>query len=122
MARFKRHVFICENERPDGHPRGSCARRGGCALTEAFKEQLRLRGLGARYRANKSGCLDACEFGPVVAVYPDAVWYGGVTVGDVAEIIESHVVRGVPVERLLIRDRRFLQRFEEDVPESDHGA
>ena len=107
MARFERHIFICENERPEGHPRGSCSGRGSTELTGAFKEALRRRGLGTRFRANKSGCLDACEFGPVVVVYPDAIWYGGVTVDDVEEIVERHLVGGVPVERLVIRDRRF---------------
>lgn len=107
MARFERHLFICENERPEGHPRGSCSGRGSVALTKAFKDALRRRGLNSRIRANISGCLDACEFGPVVVVYPDAVWYGGVSVDDVAEIIEQHLVGGMPVERLLIRDPRF---------------
>ncbi|MBE0645564.1 MAG: (2Fe-2S) ferredoxin domain-containing protein [Bacteroidetes bacterium] len=112
MARFKRHVLICENERAEGHPRGSCARGGSAELTEVFKEELRKRGMATRFRANKSGCLDACEFGPVVVVYPDAVWYGGVTVDDVVEIIESHIIGGQPVERLIIKDKRFLQEFE----------
>ena len=111
MARFKRHILICENERVEGHPRGSCARKGSAELTEKFKDELRTRGMATQYRANKSGCLDSCEFGPVVVVYPDAVWYGGVTVDDVVEIIESHVIGGVPVQRLLIQDKRFLQSF-----------
>ena len=55
-------------------------------------------------RANKSGCLEQCEVGPTVVVYPDAVWYGGVTPADVDEIIDSHIVGGQPVKRLLIPD------------------
>ncbi|MFZ1730970.1 MAG: (2Fe-2S) ferredoxin domain-containing protein [Bacteroidota bacterium] len=112
MARFKRHILICENQRAEGHVRGSCARKGSCDLTAKFKEELRSRGLASQYRANNSGCLDACEFGPVVVVYPDAVWYGGVTTEDVAEIIDSHVIGGEPVQRLMIQDKRFLQDFE----------
>lgn len=112
MARYIRHLLICENERAEGHSRGSCARKGSCDLTLKFKEELRSRGMATQYRANKSGCLDACEFGPVVVVYPDAVWYGGVTMDDVPEIIESHVIGGVPVQRLMIQDKRFLQKFE----------
>lgn len=111
MARFRRHILICENERAEGHPRGCCARKGGGELTAKFKEELRSRGLSTKFRANKSGCLDACEFGPVVVVYPDAIWYGGVTVEDVLEIIESHVIGGEPVQRLMIQDKRFLQEF-----------
>jgi len=55
-------------------------------------------------RANKSGCLEQCEVGPTVVVYPDAVWYGGVTPADVDEIIDSHIVGGQPVKRLVIPD------------------
>jgi (2Fe-2S) ferredoxin len=51
-----------------------------------------------------SGCLDQCEHGPTVVVYPDAVWYGGVTPNDVDEIIESHIVNGKPVERLMLAE------------------
>ncbi len=58
-------------------------------------------------RANASGCLDSCEFGVTVADYPDGVWYGGVTPDDVEEIIESHLINDIPVERLLINDRRY---------------
>ena len=51
-------------------------------------------------RANKSGCLDQCEHGPTVVVYPDAVWYGRVTEADIDEIIERHIIGGEPVARL----------------------
>ncbi len=69
-----------------------------------FKQKLALRGLKKRVRANMSGCLDQCEHGPTVVVYPDAVWYGRVTADDVDEIIESHIVNGKPVERLILPD------------------
>ncbi len=100
--RFERHVFVCENRRPDGHPRGCCAGRGGAAVKEALKAELKNRGLQARVRANSAGCLDACEQGVAMVVYPEGVWYGGVTPADVPEIVESHLVGGKPVERLLI--------------------
>ena len=54
-------------------------------------------------RSNAAGCLDACERGVSVVVYPDNVWYGGVTVADVKEIVEEHLIGGRPVERLLMR-------------------
>ncbi|MEI7705679.1 MAG: (2Fe-2S) ferredoxin domain-containing protein [Deltaproteobacteria bacterium] len=101
--RFERHVFLCENRRPDGHPRGCCASRGGAELKEALKAELRARGLQERIRANSAGCLDACESGPVMVVYPEGVWYGGVTPADIPEIVERHLVGGQPVERLVIR-------------------
>ena len=77
-------------------------------MRDAFKKGLKSRGLTGRIRANTAGCLDACEFGPSAVVYPDCIWYGGITVDDVDEIIESHLLNDVPVERLLIRDPRFL--------------
>ncbi|HVK37304.1 MAG TPA: (2Fe-2S) ferredoxin domain-containing protein [Candidatus Kapabacteria bacterium] len=106
--RYAKHVFICTNERDPADPRGCCSQRGGNEVRDAFKRKLKERGLHGRMRANASGCLDACEFGPSIVVYPDCIWYGGVSVEDIDEIIESHLINDVPVERLLIRDRRYL--------------
>jgi (2Fe-2S) ferredoxin len=73
-------------------------------LQRAFKDKLAGLGLKTRVRANQSGCLDQCEHGPNIVVYPDAVWYGRVTLADVDEIVESHIVGGKPVERLMLPD------------------
>jgi (2Fe-2S) ferredoxin len=99
---FDKHLFICCNRREPGHVRGSCDPTGGEALQKAFKKALAERGLNRRIRANKSGCLDQCEKGPTVVVYPDTVWYGRVTEADVEEIVEQHIIGGRPVERLLM--------------------
>ncbi len=72
-------------------------------MREALKAELRARGLDRRIRANGAGCLDACEHGAAMVVYPEGVWYGGVTPADVPEIVESHLVGGRPVERLVVR-------------------
>jgi (2Fe-2S) ferredoxin len=104
MAPFDKHVFVCCNQREPGHPRGCCNPEADDALQKAFKKALAERGLGQRVRANKAGCLDQCEHGPTVVVYPDAVWYGGVTQADVDEIVERHIIGGRPVERLRLRD------------------
>jgi (2Fe-2S) ferredoxin len=105
MAKFEKHIFICTNRRPDGNPRGCCDPAGDAALHGIFKAKLRERGVAnSKVRANKSGCLDQCEVGPTVVVYPDAVWYGGVTPADVDEIIDAHIIGGKPVERLIIPD------------------
>jgi len=72
-------------------------------LQRLFKVKLAQRGLKL-VRANKSGCLDQCELGPTVAVYPDGIFYGGVHPEDVDEIIESHILNNKPVERLRIPD------------------
>lgn len=99
---FRRHVFVCLNERAAGDPRGCCTARGAAEVLEAFKVTLKARGLAWTVRAQKAGCLDACEFGPSVVVYPEGVWYGRVTQADVDEIIDRHLVGGAPVERLVI--------------------
>lgn len=103
MRPYTKHVFICVNERPAGHPRGCCKEKGGEEVREAFKQALKKHRLTPQMRANAAGCLDKCEQGIAVVVYPDAVWYGGVTPADVEEIVESHLKGGVPVERLLMK-------------------
>jgi (2Fe-2S) ferredoxin len=102
VSRFTHHVFVCENERPPDDPRGSCGCKGSKAIRQAFKEELKKRGLKGRVRANAAGCLDACPHGPSIVVYPEGVWYGGVRPEDVPEIVERHLIGGEPVARLLI--------------------
>jgi (2Fe-2S) ferredoxin len=97
---FELHVFVCVNRRPDGSPRGCCASRGSETLREALKAATKRPDLRGRVRVNGAACLDFCEFGPTVCVYPENTWYGGVGPNDVAEIVESHLSRGVPVDRL----------------------
>ena len=104
MPKSEKHVFICGNQRPEGHPRGCCDPAGQAALQKLFKQKLAERGLKGKVRANQAGCLDQCEHGPNLVVYPEAVWYGGVTPADVDEIIDAHIVGGKPVERLMMKD------------------
>lgn len=103
MAPFKRHVFICTNVRPPGSPRGCCAEKGSEELRSLFKKGVKAAGLAGEVRANASGCLDTCEAGPSIVVYPEGVWYGGVKPEDVPEIISEHLVNGRPVERLRMK-------------------
>jgi (2Fe-2S) ferredoxin len=118
MAKFEKHIFICTNQRPDGNPRGCCNPSGDAELQNVFKSKLRQRGIpNSKVRANKSGCLDQCEVGPTVVVYPDAVWYGGVTPADVDEIIDSHIIGGRPVERLIIPDAVLNNTQRRSAPE-----
>jgi (2Fe-2S) ferredoxin len=100
---FDRHVFVCTNQREPGHPKGCCADKGGEAVREELKRLLADKGLRGRVRANAAGCLDQCARGVTVVVYPEQVWYGGVRVEDVPEIVEQHLVGGVPVERLRMK-------------------
>jgi (2Fe-2S) ferredoxin len=103
VAAFERHLFICCNQREPDHPRGCCDPEGSDALQKAFKKALAERGLHRRMRANRAGCLDQCEHGPNVVVYPDGIWYGHVTHDDVNEIVDS-LMTGVPVARLRLAD------------------
>lgn len=105
--RYNRHVFVCTNQRPEGHPRGCCRDKGSESIRDRLKEELKRRGLLGKIRPNNSGCLDACEFGPSIVVYPDNIWYGGVTIDDVEEIVEKHLIGDMPIERLRIHDSRY---------------
>ncbi len=100
MPRFVRHVFVCQNERPADDPRGCCSAKQSAAVLDKLKELVHARGLKGKVRVNKAGCLDQCALGVSVVVYPEGVWYGRVTVADVPEILEKHIVGGMPVERL----------------------
>ena len=110
MADFTRHVFICVNERPSDDERGCCVARGGAQVAEAFKRKLYERGLKRIVRPNRAMCLDQCAMGVTVVVYPEGVWYGRVTPDDVDEIIESHILGGRPVERLVVPSERLTGR------------
>ncbi len=96
---FIRHVFVCTNRRPDGSPKGCCASKGGEALRLQLKKEADAQGVSDT-RINGAGCLDACERGMSMVVYPDNVWYGPVTPDDVSEIVGSHLKNGVVVARL----------------------
>ena len=104
MPVFERHIFVCCNARPEGAPRPSCTRNGTSDLHAELKQRARAAGLDGKVRINTSGCLDQCEHGPMVVVYPEAVWYGNVRSADAAEIVAEHLIAGRPVERLRVAD------------------
>jgi (2Fe-2S) ferredoxin len=104
LPAFEHHVFVCHNTRPEGAPRPSCTSDGKSDLHARLQQLAKDAGLAGKVRINKSGCLDQCEHGPMVVVYPDAVWYGNVAVEDAAAIVEEHLVGGRPVERLRVAD------------------
>ena len=108
MPSFARHVFVCINERAPDHPRGCCKAKGGGEVRDALKKELKARGLDDRIRANNSGCLDQCENGITVVVYPEQVWYGHVTAADIPELVERHLLKGELVERLLLPEQPHL--------------
>ena len=97
---FKKHIFVCLNERAPDSGRGDCTRKGAPELLKKLKAALRAHGLDEEIRANKAGCLDNCENGCSVVVYPEGVWYGHVTEADIDELVEQHLIGGNPVARL----------------------
>ena len=104
MSAFTHHIFICCNRRSPGHARGCCDPAGSEQLRSAFKAGVEHRGLKPLVRANKAGCLDQCELGPMVVIYPQGVWYGNVQLEDVARIIDETIVGGKVLDDLLIAD------------------
>ncbi len=123
MPSFQRHVFVCINERPADHPKGCCKAKGGIEVRDKLKSELAARGISKIVRANNAGCLDQCEYGVSVVVYPEQVWYGNVTVDDSPELIDKHLVGGEVVERLLqpnqphLGDRRTFPKLSTSAPE-----
>lgn len=99
---YSHHLFFCCNQRDDG--RECCADKGSKALRLYCKQRLKALGLHrrGRMRANISGCMNRCSEGPTLVVYPEGVWYSYHSEQDIDEIIESHLLNGVPVERLRI--------------------
>lgn len=103
MSRFQKHLFICLNERDADNPKGCCARGGSVELLNHAKKCVHEMGLKGKVRVNKAGCLDACQYGPSMVVYPDDVWYQPRTNEDVEEILTQHIQNNQIVERLVIK-------------------
>lgn len=104
MPAFTHHAFVCGNVRAPGHKRGCCDPDGNQSLREAFKKELKAAGFGPLARANHSGCLEQCEHGPTVVIYPQGIWYGHVTVADVPRIVAKTLLGGEILNDLLIAD------------------
>lgn len=98
---YRRHVFCCVNERKPGDARGCCSSRGGADLRKYMKDRAFALGLDG-VRINQAGCLDRCEFGPALVVYPEGVWYAPRTEADIDEILETHLRDGGRVHRLML--------------------
>ncbi|HEY9078585.1 (2Fe-2S) ferredoxin domain-containing protein [Magnetovibrio sp.] len=99
---YRLHIFCCTNERPAKHPRGSCAALGSVKLRDYMKARAKELGLEG-VRVNSAGCLDRCELGPAVVVYPEGIWYSIKTFEDVDEILIDHIEKGGRVDRLMLQ-------------------
>jgi len=101
---FQAHVFVCCNRRPDEHKRGSCAARGSEGLRDYMKARAKELGLSG-VRVNMAGCLDRCEFGPTMVIYPEGIWYKIETKADIDEVLEVHLRQKGRVGRLMLTER-----------------
>jgi (2Fe-2S) ferredoxin len=101
-SHFRHHVFFCCNQRSEGE---TCCNNSGATAAQTYAKdrinELGLKGTG-QVRINKAGCLDRCDNGPVLVVYPEAIWYSYVDNEDIEEIIQEHLVHGRIVDRLRI--------------------
>ncbi len=107
MEPFRYHVYLCTQEKADIAP--CCAARGSQAVLEALRAELGKAGLGDEVQVTTSGSVGLCERGPNMVVYPEGVWYAGVQLADVPEIVGEHFVRGRPVARLVNSDPLALK-------------
>jgi len=99
---YEAHVFCCTNRRPAGHPRGCCAEKGSEELRDYMKSQARALGL-KNVRINNAGCLDRCELGPTVVIYPEGVWYAVSSKEEIDEVLQKHLIEGGRVDRLMLK-------------------
>ena len=102
MPYYKYHLFFCTNLREDG--RACCQRFDAKALRDYAKQRCKELGISGSggVRVNTAGCMDRCDEGPVLVIYPEAVWYSYIDQEDIDEIIEEHLLNGRPVGRLRI--------------------
>ena len=91
MGIYSHHIFICINEREGSNPRKSCSNQG-IAIRNQFIKILAQKNLKIKIRVNKSGCLDECDFGPSLVIYPRGDWYTNVAIDDIPKIIEKSII------------------------------
>ena len=107
MEPFRYHVYVCTQEKPEGLP--SCTANGCQAVLEALRREVGAAGLDDEVQVTTCGSLGLCTRGPNMVVYPEGVWYSGVGMGDVAEIVSQHLAGGRPVARLQNTDAGALR-------------
>ena len=93
---------MCTNVRPEGHARGCCQDKQAAAFRAYLREKVAAAGL-ERIRINTSGCLDRCEHGPVMVIYPEGVWYSPKSTEDLDEIFEKHLKHDQIVDNLTLK-------------------
>lgn len=101
---FETHIFVCENKREEGHPRGCCMEKGSKEIRSYLKTRAKELKL-PKTRVNSAGCLDRCELGPVLVVYPKGEWYHCPSV-EAAEEILQHIAAGKPHEKYALTEKQ----------------
>ena len=99
---YRAHVFCCTNKRPPEDKRGCCADKGAEKLRDYMKKRAAQMGLKGGVRVNAAGCLDRCELGPCIVIYPEGIWYSPKNEADIDEILTTHLQKGGRVERLML--------------------
>ena len=105
--KFKKHIFICTNDRGKENARKSCGSCGGMDLRKELVKMINDNGLKGKVRANKSGCLDVCENGPAVVIYPEGHWYLGVEKKDLKRIFDTSILSNKPAPELIADDSQL---------------
>ena len=105
MPPFTQHIFVCGNQRQPNHPRGCCDPGGDNTLRNELKAAVKKRNLGPLVRVNSAGCLDQCECGPTLVIYPQGIWYGNVQLDDIPRIVDETICGGQIIEELMISDQ-----------------
>lgn len=108
QPRYIKHIFVCTNERSADNPKGDCTRCGGHDIQLKFVQLINQHGLKGVIRANKSACLDTCEMGTAVVIYPDNIWYTRVTQDDVEEIFTVSLLNNDIVQRLAVTEQTWV--------------
>ena len=102
MSYYDHHLFFCTNLREDGS--NCCGRHGAQDLRDYAKQRCRSIAKEKNIRVNSAGCLNRCDKGPVLVIYPEGVWYSYIDKQDIDTIIEQHINRGEVVAHLLVKE------------------
>ena len=99
---FSKHVFVCTNRRSPEDSRGCCWDKGSVHLRNYMKSKVKALEIEG-VRINIAGCLDRCEFGPTVVIYPDGIWYSIKNEAEIDLIIHNHILNDEVVEALVLK-------------------
>ena len=120
MEPFRFHLFICTQQKPEGV--ASCPASGSFSVLEALDRETQAHGLGHEVQLTTCGCMGLCDEGPVMVAYPEGLWYRRVKASDVAEIVNTHLSGGKPVERLVWKDAPAMKAMSVEHGEKYRGA